>query len=607
MRKFIFVLLLLWAPLPAQQYRYGWFTDTHVGSPGGDSNLVACVNSINARADIAFVVVTGDISETGRTADLTRAKAILSALKVPYYIFPGNHDTKWSESACSAFPRLFGATRFSFAAGNALHIGINSGIPWRGGGGHFEPQDLAWLDSVITALPPEKEVFFYSHQPMDGDVDNWFMALNILKKKNIQFLLCGHGHANKVMWVDSIPSVMSRATLATPKKGVAWGYSIVSDYGDSVTFSEIRADSFYATWAAITKAPRATSPATDSVQFSNGGVAVSWLKNLGVTHSAPLLAAEGFLYSVGTDGVLRCFTSAGREVWQYPLGAPVFSRPVVESGILAVATLEGELITLKAATGKVIQSIGVGEPVTSQLVSAKLDVEGESTFGILFGTASGKLYCYDLYFLNQLWVNNSAAGMIETAPLIEQNRAFFGAWDGYFYCVDITTGQLNWKWTENKNFYYSPAACWPVSDGKSVFVAVPDKFVSSVDLLLGKTNWRKNDANAWESIGISADKKKLFVKSSMNKFFALDALTGKVIKEVDLKFGLDTMPVRILEDNGNIFLSAKNGWVYLIGQDWQPRKLLFLGTARVNSVVALGGGAYAVNNMDGKIVVFSLR
>ena len=54
---------------------------------------VAIINSMN---DIAFVVLTGDITELGTDAEIKLAKDILSELKVPYYIIAGNHDTGWS-------------------------------------------------------------------------------------------------------------------------------------------------------------------------------------------------------------------------------------------------------------------------------------------------------------------------------------------------------------------------------------------------------------------------------------------------------------------------------------------------------------------------------
>ena len=78
--------------------------------------------------------------------------------------------------------------------------------------------------------------------------------------------------------------------------------------------------------------------------------------------------------------------------------------------------------------------------------------------------------------------------------------------------------------------------------GKMCYVSSPDKFISAIDLSLGTTAWRKNDFNSWESIGISQDKKKIFVKSILDKFYIVSASDGKLIKEVKVGYSLDTMP-----------------------------------------------------------------
>jgi len=197
--------------------------------------------------------------------------------------------------------------------------------------------------------------------------------------------------------------------------------------------------------------------------------------------------------------------------------------------------------------------------------------------------------------------------MIETLPLYVKDKIIFGCWDNYLYCVDAKTGALNWKWTGNKNFYYSPAAHWTVTDGRNVYVSTPDKFVSAVDLLQGTTVWRKNDFASWESIGIDSQGKNLLIKSLTDKFYIVDAKTGKLIKEVNAKFGLDTMPNQPVEDNGNIFWGSKNGSVYLIDKKYNWKPLLFTGTSRVHSVYHLKDNLYAASNMDGGIYVFSLK
>src|SRR6478609_5967661 len=98
----LFACILLGYMTNAQwkPFRFAFISDTHIGSPDGkaEEDLRRTVADINQMTDIDFVVITGDITELGTDDEINRAKQILSGLKVPYYIIPGNHDSGWSES-----------------------------------------------------------------------------------------------------------------------------------------------------------------------------------------------------------------------------------------------------------------------------------------------------------------------------------------------------------------------------------------------------------------------------------------------------------------------------------------------------------------------------
>ncbi len=148
MKKLLFqvvIILFISISIHSQSYKYAWLSDTHIGAPGAGNDLQNVVDDINERNGLSFVVVTGDIAEKGRDDELDSAKQILDELKIPYLIIPGNHDTKWSESGLTKFTDLWHDDKFSYEINHQKHIGLRSGIPWRGGGGHIDPQDLQWL------------------------------------------------------------------------------------------------------------------------------------------------------------------------------------------------------------------------------------------------------------------------------------------------------------------------------------------------------------------------------------------------------------------------------------------------------------------------------
>src|SRR5512145_2874001 len=80
------------------EFQFALVTDTHIGSSTSADDLRRTVADINASDSLAFTIFSGDITEFGSDAEFHLAKQILDSLTKPWYIVPGNHDTKWSES-----------------------------------------------------------------------------------------------------------------------------------------------------------------------------------------------------------------------------------------------------------------------------------------------------------------------------------------------------------------------------------------------------------------------------------------------------------------------------------------------------------------------------
>ena len=53
-------------------FKFAFISDTHIGSPNGGSeeDLRRTIRDINQMKDIAFVVITGDITELGKDSEI---------------------------------------------------------------------------------------------------------------------------------------------------------------------------------------------------------------------------------------------------------------------------------------------------------------------------------------------------------------------------------------------------------------------------------------------------------------------------------------------------------------------------------------------------------
>src|SRR6185369_2555888 len=159
MKKLLFVCLLIFSLAASAQFknfRFAFLSDTHIGSPDGkaEEDLRRTVADINQMTDIAFVVITGDITELGTDAEIKLAKEILSALKVPYYIIPGNHDSGWSESGGVTFGKVFGYDKFVFDFNGITFLGCASGPFVRMSDGHIPRDAVVWLDKELKNIDP---------------------------------------------------------------------------------------------------------------------------------------------------------------------------------------------------------------------------------------------------------------------------------------------------------------------------------------------------------------------------------------------------------------------------------------------------------------------
>ncbi len=608
----ILTTLLLFSCTILAQHKFAWITDTHIGYEGADIELEKIVSQINTFEDVAFVLVSGDITEKSKISEFDNAKDILDKLKKPLLIIPGNHDSRWSNSGCSKFSEIWDDDKFIYKKDNSIYIGMNSAIPMNGGGGHFKPEDILWLKEEISRIDTSKEIIFISHHPLNNDIDNWFKVSNILRDKNIKLLLNGHGHKTTQNIYNGIPAVMARSTLSQNMD--SYGFVLVENLKDSIRFFEVEKDTIPQYWGSVSKFDSLSITKIDSSQFQTPLSEVLFHKDIKTTLIASPTYYNGKIYVADYTGLVSCFNQKGKLLWDYDTFGDITGNMTIVDDKLIVSTVQGELTILDIKDGEQIETIGfdeylVASPVVFNHTGVKnliLPKQTSSNSAILISTATGKVHCYDLETLQEIWANNDASDMIQNAPIIIGNQIIFGSWDTHLYSIDVNNGTTIWKWQGNESFYYSPATCKPISDGKYLYIATPDKKITAIDLRLGTTKWKTDKYNAWESIGISNDNKKLYVKSKDDKFYIISSKNGKLIKTVNMNFGLDTMPSTPFDWNDRIIFSSKNGNVYRINKKHKYSSVLFLGTARVNSIQILDDNRLMTANMDGNIVIFNI-
>ncbi len=603
--KKIFLILVLFIShqLLSQTYKYAVLSDLKIRNEKDTEKLSKIFEDIKSGQGIDFIVIIGNLTENGTDKEFDTAKQILNDLKLPYFIIPGELDAKGSDNCLLHFQELWKNVNFFYKKNNDIHIGLNSINTRDSKGGHFSPDDLNWLNEVLkdsaNSSTDTSNIILYLSNPLNQKIDNWFLASNILRNFNIKTVFSAGNETNKILNFNSIPGI----TVSSISDSKYPGYSLIHCSEDSITISqiEIGRKKTENILDPVLKNKHYSVPEIDSAQFIDYGNYVSWKKDLFTNSPASVEASSEKIFSASKDGKVFCFDLNGNKIWEYNTGETIISQPAVEKDILLVGTLEGDLFSFNVNNGNVIQVIGLGEPVTSRLIIIDAVNQDSKTKGVIVGTSNGHIFCYDIYTLENIWENNSAKGMIETRPLLVNNRIIYGSSDGILYCIDARTGILNWKW-KDKNLDYSFVRCEPVSNNKYVYISTLGKYTYAIDLLLGTTIW-KMDYSSSESTGIDNDK--LFVKG-LNKFYIISPNTGKPIKEIKVDYNDDYSASRLIEWKNEIIFGSDNGNVYLIDQKYNLKKLFFTGTAKVNSIQYIKDNIFAVSNIDGKVILFKI-
>ncbi len=610
------ILALLSTACSRGPFRFGWLSDTHVGSDRGADDLRAAVADINELPDLRFVLVTGDVTEMGSFDELRLAKDILDGLRVRYDIIPGNHDTKWSESGGTDFSRLWGSDRFVFAEGLFRFIGMHQGPVMKMGDGHWAPQDVRWLDRLLEDKgAKDRPTVFVTHYPLDESIANWYVVLDKLKTIPTAAVLVGHGHGNRVMDFEGIPGVMSRSVLGT--KDAAPGYTVVEIGAKAMTFSERTGGETLPPWHTIKldKSRAATAvggPKTGGEEGTSGSpprpdfgvndlypnVRIRWRYDTGWTIAASA-AVSGDTVIVGdASGKVRALRVAdGSAAWEFRTEGPVYSTPEISGGKAVFGSTDGAVHALDAATGKLVWKVATQRPVVAcPSISA----------GVVFiGSSEGVFRALDVETGRTVWTHEGIEGFIETRPLVANGKVVFGAWDGRLYALDAKTGSLAWTWRgERPSLLYSPAACWPVAANGRVFIVAPDRRMTAIELATGREVWRTDRWAVRESIGLSEDGKRVYVRTTQDVIAAVSttADTPEPAWETNAGFGYDINSAMLVEKDGVVFYGTKNGLLLALDAmtgalKWKHR----VGVALLNTVTPLSGREVVVTDLDGRV------
>lgn len=601
----LFCWCLLVTVVQAQTFRFAHVTDTHVGGSSGVEDLIRTVDDINQQGDVDFVILSGDVTEFGSEKELLEARSILRRLKKPYYVLPGNHDSKWSESGNNDFVRIFGGEGFSFEKNGFLFIGTASGPNMRMAPGLVPREQIVFLDSILKNLKnPEQPIIFINHYPLDESLANWYEVIDLLKIRNIQVSLLGHGHANKVYNFEGIPGVMGRSNLRA--KNEIGGYNLVTVTKDTLFYAErTPGKETHQVWCKIPlglkkyDANEKKWPRPDfSVNFNYPQVKVKW-QFQDKTDIGTGISCSGKIavYGNSKGEIVAVQQNSEKIVWRFPTSGKIFSTPEISENRVVCASTDNSIYCLDLKSGKQQWRFETNKPIVASPVVFD---------GIVFiGSSEGLFRAIDLNKGSLKWQFTEVKNFVESKSLVYDGAVYFGSWGNTFYALDQQTGRLLWKREKYENRMLSPAAVWPVAAKGKIFLVAPDRRMTALDAKTGREIWDSDNYSCRESIGISGDGNLVYIKN-MNEgnvlAFNTSSTEQELVWECKAELGYEIGPSPIVEKGNLVFVPTCNGVVVAINKlthqvAWKYK----LSNALINAVNPINNHHVLITSLDGKV------
>lgn len=589
----------------AQTFRFAHVTDTHIGGSTGADDFKRTVDDINLQADIDFVILSGDVTEFGSEAELLEAKSIISKLNKPYYVTPGNHDSKWSESGNNDFVRIFGAEGFSFEKNGFLFIGTASGPNMRMAPGLIPREQMVFLDSILVHIKnPNQPIIFVNHYPLDESLSNWYEVIDLLKTRNVQVSLLGHGHSNKLWNFEGIPGVMGRSNLRA--KNETGGYNLVTVTKDTLFYAE-RTPGLKTkpVWCKIpmglknfnqdtTKWPRPDF----SVNTIYPHTKVKWqFQDKSDIGTGITCSGNTAVYANAKGEIVAAHKNSGKTIWRYQTSGKIYSTPAISGKLVVCASTDKNIYCLNLKTGQLEWKFTTNRPIVA---SPTIDQET-----VYIGSSEGIFRAINLKSGQLKWQFDLVKNFVESKPLIDNQVVYFGSWGNVFYALDQQSGKLLWKREKYGNRMLSPAAVWPVAANGKVFIVAPDQRMTALDSKTGTEIWDSGKYSCRESIGISKDSKLVYIKNMKEGNFLAFSTSAKeqsLVWECAAGLGYEIAPSPITENKKLIFVPTTSGIVVAIDKKthlvaWKYK----LSNALINAIQPVGEHRVLVTVLDGRV------
>lgn len=586
----ILIIAFLATTEKAQPIQFAIFSSPGTNNQELLRNNLQQISSLN---EIEFALILGNLTAHGTKNEFSELRNLIGKSKIPVYMLPGKSDINSNLHSELNFIEAFGDSRFSIVRDSILICGIKTAQIYSGGNPHISIEERNWLKELLTNKIKHCLLFLNDAPEQVININSLF---DVLIEREIKLIIATE--------FTSKLSGNYTVEISSLKKYLINKFSI----NDSALETFAGKDFFNLKKVSTTEF---IIPGTELVESEITESKIVWERNLNYTVAAKPVITIDKIFVCDKLGLLYSFDLKGKQIWQNDLFGDVITSGVYADNFYAAATLQGDLSTLNASTGNLIQTIGFNQAITSNLLSYNytgskrlmIPKTTKSNAVILVGTESGEVFSLDFETLEQIWKNNSSKSAITGNPIYRNDKIFFANINDEVYCVDAKEGWLIWKWAaDSKKSKENLSNSLLAAENEILFTA-NDGSIYSLDANLGKVKWKNNNLKSSSGFSISADNKTLYVKSIEDKFHFVNVSNGKLIKTISMRYGIDKSNSSSIEGTNIIIVPASNGRVYRINSEYLYKTIFISENDPIISINQVSSEIdnYIITTADGNI------
>ena len=321
--------------------------------------------------------------------------------------------------------------------------------------------------------------------------------------------------------------------------------------------------------------------------------------------STNLIVSENKIYNTTDDGLVHCYLFDGQEKWLAEVFGSIKYNAVLFNDLFLTATFEGDLYSINSNNGDVVQVIGVGENITTDLSLVDLTNTSFKSKGVIFGTEKGNIFCYDIFSFEMIWKIILSPQSLISKPVIADDKIIFKDSLNSVYCVNAKSGLLIWKYDFNEKEGF-PNYSNTLSNGRSIISFSTSGAIIALDLMLGKKLWSTDAMDVIPQIAFSIDKQKLILLTKEGEIIFISSKDGKELNKIDLKKpGL--LSFIIAENKKNIFFGFSDGSLYSTDIKYKVQQLTSPTNIPIASIIFIKEDEFLAKDITGNITLYKIK